>query len=100
MIVERNYRTRYGEIDLIALHDGYLVFAEVKYRAAVDCGFPEEAVTGAKQRTICKVAEYYLYTHRRVLMRAPRGIRYDVVAILGGQIRWIVNAFEHHGGYY
>ncbi len=100
MIVERNYRTRYGEIDLIALHDGYLIFVEVKYRSGTGCGYPEEAVTSAKQRTICKVAEYYLYTHERMLPRAPRGIRYDVVAILGDQVRWISNAFEHHGGYY
>lgn len=99
-IVERNFRTRYGEVDLIALHDGYLVFAEVKYRSSADCGFPEEAVTGAKQRTICRVAEWYLYTHGQIFGQAPRGVRYDVVAILGGQIRWIKNAFEHQGASY
>lgn len=97
IVVERNYRTRYGEIDLIGLHDGYLFFAEVKYRANADCGFPEEAVTSAKQRIICKVAEWYLFTHGEILERAPRGIRYDVIAILGEQIRWIPNAFDHRG---
>lgn len=97
VIVERNYRTRYGEIDLIGLHDGYLLFAEVKYRATADCGFPEEAVTGSKQRTICRVAERYLFTHEQILRKAPHGVRYDVVAILGTQIRWIQNAFDHRG---
>lgn len=96
-IVERNYRTRRGEIDLIGLHEGYLLFAEVKYRAGAGCGFPEEAVTNAKQRTICKVAEWYLFTHEQILEQAPRGIRYDVIAILGEQIRWIRNAFDHQG---
>lgn len=96
-IVERNFRTRCGEIDLIGIHDGYLMFAEVKFRSSADCGFPEEAVTGAKQRTICRVAEWYLYTHGQILLQAPRGVRYDVVAILGNQIRWIQNAFEHQG---
>lgn len=94
-IVERNYRTRLGEIDLIGLHEGYLVFVEVKYRAGADCGFPEEAVTAAKQRTICKVAEWYLYTHEQTAEKAPRGVRYDVVAILNAQVRWIQNAFDH-----
>lgn len=96
-IVERNFRTRYGEIDLIGLHEGYLVFAEVKYRAGLSCGFPEEAVTKAKQRTICKVAEWYLLTHEQILEQAPRGIRYDVIAILGEQVNWIQNAFDHVG---
>lgn len=96
-IVERNFRTRHGEIDLIGLHEGYIIFVEVKYRSSADCGFPEEAVTGAKQRTICRVAEWYLYTHGQILLQAPCGVRYDVVAILGNQIRWIQNAFEHQG---
>lgn len=94
-IVERNYRTRRGEVDLIVLHEGYLVFVEVKYRAGADCGFPEEAVTAAKQRTICKVAEWYLYTHGTIMEQAPHGVRYDVIAILGAQVRWIQNAFDH-----
>ncbi len=99
-ILERNFCTRYGEIDVIGLHEGYLVFVEVKYRASLRCGFPEEAVTGAKRRIICRVAERYMYTHAPVVSQADFGARYDVVAILGGQVRWIQNAFEHCGERY
>lgn len=94
-IVERNFRTRYGEIDVIGLHEGYLVFFEIKYRKDLACGFPEEAVTYAKQRTICRVAQWYVYTHENVVSQADRGVRYDVVGILGEQIRWTQNAFDH-----
>ena len=53
-IVARNFRNRQGEIDIIGYHEGYLVFVEVKYRASLKKGNPEEAVGTAKQRVICK----------------------------------------------
>ena len=91
-IVERNFRNRTGEIDLIGYHQGYLVFFEVKYRKNVSHGTPQEAVSIAKQRKICKVAEFYRYCHR-VALDTP--IRYDVIAITGEQVEWVKNAFEH-----
>ncbi len=97
-IVERNYRTRAGEIDIIGLHEGFLVFVEVKYRTDLRCGFPEEAVTCAKQRTICRTAQWYIFTHEQTAARAYRGVRYDVVGMLGDQIRWTKNAFDHLAG--
>jgi len=91
-IVERNYRNRKGEIDVIGYHEGYLVFVEVKYRKNTQTGTPEEAVHWNKQRIICKVADYYRYCHRIGDFTA---IRYDVVAICGEKITWYQNAFMH-----
>lgn len=62
-ILERNYRIRTGEIDLIARDDRYLVFVEVKYRKNLQMGDPLEAVDSRKQQQIYRTARYYL--HRR-----------------------------------
>ncbi len=89
-ILERNYRCRQGEIDLIVRDGRTLVFAEVKYRSSAASGEPAEAVTPAKQRRIREAAGYYLYSHRHG-EDAP--CRFDVVSILGSQIQWIRDAF-------
>ena len=94
-IVERNFRNRHGEIDIIGYHNGYLVFFEVKYRNSGRSGSPESAVGFYKQRQICQVAAFYRCYHK-VSWNTP--IRYDVVAIEGSEIRWYQNAFEHIGG--
>ncbi len=93
-IVERNFRNRHGEIDLIGYHKEYLVFFEVKYRRNRQKGIPEAAVGFYKQKQICEVAGYYRCIHR-ISFHTP--IRYDVVAIEGEEIRWIQNAFPHLG---
>ena len=93
-IIERNFRNRKGEIDLIGCHKGYLVFFEVKYRSSNRNGTPEEAVSFSKQRQICQVASFYRYIHN---ISWQERIRYDVVAIENDKIRWIQNAFEHIG---
>ena len=59
-IIERNYRCIYGEIDIIAMHSGDIVFVEVKSRKSDEFGSPEEAVGITKQRKISKVALNYL----------------------------------------
>lgn len=59
-ILERNYRCKKGEIDLIAREGQYLVFVEVKYRSTNESGLPEEAVDLRKQRQISRVAAWYL----------------------------------------
>lgn len=93
-IIARNYRIRQGEIDLIGYHEGYLVFTEVKYRRDANMGAPGESVLYRKQRTICKVADYYRFVNR---IGDFTPIRYDVVAICGGEITWYRNAFYHIG---
>lgn len=91
-IAEQNFRSRQGEIDIIGYHQGYLVFVEVKYRGTAAKGYAAAAVDRHKQRQICKVADYYRYVHK---LGDNVGVRYDVVAIQGGEIQWIKNAFPH-----
>ena len=63
-IIERNYRTKAGEIDIIAIKDGVLHFVEVKTRNGYQYGYPSESVTAAKQARIRKAAAQYLQTRR------------------------------------
>ena len=95
--VESNFRCRMGEIDLIFTDDGYLVFAEVKYRSGNTFGSAFEAVSKSKMRTICKVTDFYRLTHK---LPDDLPVRYDVFALETGEdqavkISWIKNAFEH-----
>ena len=62
-ILERNVRTPYGELDLIACREDVTVFVEVKTRASGACGLPEASVTPAKQAHILASAQHYLQTH-------------------------------------
>lgn len=91
-ILERNFRCRIGEIDLIAEENKILVFLEVKYRKSNRYGNPAEAVTPAKQRTICRVADFY-----RMSRQIPESCsyRFDVVAILGDQVLIYKDAFSY-----
>jgi putative endonuclease len=77
-ILERNYRCRYGEIDLIARDGDTLVFVEVKSRKSDIFGMPEESVGRAKQRKISTVALHYL-TEKTL---HGRRARFDVVSIV------------------
>ncbi|WP_415982369.1 YraN family protein [Anaerostipes caccae] len=88
-VIERNFYSRYGEIDIIARDGQYLVFAEVKYRRSTAFGYPGEAVDRRKQQKIHKTAEYYLFC--RGMFERPA--LFDVVEIIGKKIRVIKNAF-------
>ncbi len=91
-ILASNFRSRQGEIDLIGRHQGYLVFIEVKYRRNEGKGYALEAVDYRKQCRICRVADYYRYSHG---IDDDVDVRYDVVGIQGGEVQWIQNAFPH-----
>lgn len=82
-IRKRNYRYGRNEIDIIAEHEGLLVFVEVKQRNTAYFGFPEESVDWRKQRRIMKAAQEYIY---RIDWRGD--VRYDIIAILtaGGEL--------------
>lgn len=92
-IIERNYRTKIGEIDIIAKDGDTIVFIEVKARKSRAYN-PKEAVTSSKKRKISMVALYYLKSTRQINTRA----RFDVVAIdsakKSGAVEIIKNAFE------
>jgi len=94
-IVTGNYKTKFGEIDLIAEEGEDLVFIEVKTRTTVNFGLPAEAVSRAKQTTIMQVARHYLADESRT----DCSVRFDVVAVLLGkgrqpEIEVIKHAFE------
>lgn len=89
-ILERNYRCPQGEIDLIACHDGYLVFVEVKYRKTQRKGTPEEAVDNRKQKKISRAALWYLMEHK---MPDETPCRFDVAAATPEEIRIYQDAF-------
>lgn len=93
-ILCRNFRVASGEIDIVAKHDGYIVFIEVKYRSGVHKGLPEEAVDVRKQRQICRTALFFLNKYGYG-MDTP--VRFDVITILGEDIHHIENAFEYSG---
>ena len=89
-IIDKNYRCRMGEIDLIGIERGCLCFIEVKYRKDSRKGDPFAAVDIRKQRKIIQTAQYYLLTHPRF---QENKCRFDVVGILADQIHLIRNAF-------
>lgn len=89
-ILKRNFRCRQGEVDIIGIHENCLVFVEVKYRANSKAGMPEEAVGVQKQNKICQTSDYFRLQHREY---QTLQVRYDVVAVFPGQIKWYKNAF-------
>lgn len=91
-ILERNFRCRQGEIDIIGRQNGYLVFVEVKYRRTQKCGSALAAVDFRKQSRICRTADFYRYLHRYGEQTA---VRYDVLAVQGEEVEWVPNAFPH-----
>ncbi|AEG60082.1 YraN family protein [Desulforamulus ruminis] len=96
-IIERNYRCRMGELDMVATDDqGVLVFVEVRTRSGSSHGLPEESVLLGKQKRLRMLAEYYLLLHPEW---RNKPCRFDVLAVqlaARGEIktvRHIKNAF-------
>jgi len=84
-ILQRNFRSRYGEIDIICAREQCIIFIEVKTRTNTSFGSPEESITKTKQQHIHKVALIYLETYPYPF----KEIRFDVIGILmdGGEPR-------------
>lgn len=76
-IIARNFRTRNGEIDLVAQENNILVFVEVKTRRNNKFGLPEESITPAKIRALIRSAQYYLLIRNQLSV----SYRIDVVSI-------------------
>src|SRR5690349_17879268 len=90
VISERNYRCRFGEIDLIAREGAILVFVEVRQRRSESFGGAAESITTAKRNRLVAAAHHYLARRRSV-----PACRFDAVLIRGEppRIEWIRNAF-------
>ena len=88
-ILFRNYKTPFGEADIVAVSsDGYTCFVEVKARASDAFGLPVEAVTREKQRRYRQIAKFYCAT-----LREEVPVRFDVASILEGELEYFENAF-------
>lgn len=94
-VIERNYRCRSGEIDLIMQDRDYLVFIEVRYRKYTGYGGAAASVDSRKQQKLLRAAQHWLQQRQATNRRC----RFDVVAVTPGPNRafccdWITNAFE------
>lgn len=88
-IVERNYRFRKGEIDLITLlNNEVLVFVEVKLRKGDAYGDPETFVSRKQERLIIQAAEDYIFA-----INWQKDIRFDIISITGSKVEHIEDAF-------
>ena len=76
-ILERNYRSCFGEIDIVAKKQEYFVFVEVKYRSSGSYGNPQDSVDRRKQKKIARTALHYLKFNGLL----GKDVRFDVVAI-------------------
>lgn len=76
-ILERNFKKRYGELDIVAIDGKTLVFVEVKTRKSGKFGSPEEAITPWKLQSLVKSAQYYKLLHPNL----PDAMRIDMVSI-------------------
>jgi putative endonuclease len=89
-IQARNFRTRQGEIDIVAVApDGTIVFVEVKSANTAGCGNPLFKITPSKQRTIAGMARRYMYDRKLI----GKACRMDVIGIYRGKIDHIPNAY-------
>lgn len=93
-LLERNYRSRFGEVDLIAKDGAAIVFVEVKTRASDLYGTPKHSVDNRKQRRISLASQDYMVRNGLTESEA----RFDVVSIMEGNsgftVEHVKNAFE------
>lgn len=87
-IVERNYKTPFGEADIIAFKNGYYCFVEVKARESDAFGLPSEAVNERKRERYRKIALYFCMTKK---CEVP--CRFDISSVLEGDIEYFENAY-------
>jgi putative endonuclease len=93
-VVERNYRCRHGELDLVVERGPLMCFVEVRMRSRGLWGDPASTITFSKQRKVVRSAQHFLMT-RRIRDRA---LRFDVISVLGtgaeATLEHIPNAFD------
>jgi len=91
-LLQRNYRSKRGEIDLVMQDTDSLVFVEVRYRRQSQFGSALESVDRRKQARLIACARHYIQTYPEA---ASQPCRFDVVSINGspGEVEWVQNAF-------
>lgn len=89
--VQRNYRCKWGEIDLVMRDQQTLVFVEVRFRKPGNYGDGAQSVDARKQHKLISTAEHYLQTHSD-LQDTP--CRFDVVSVSPKDVTWIKDAFH------
>jgi putative endonuclease len=89
-IIEKNFHTHSGELDMIASHDGQTVFIEVKTRSNTKTGFPEDGMTPKKVSHLVEAAQEYLESHPEL----PEDWKIDVVAIVGRPGEYQIELFD------
>ena len=87
-IIERNYRCRGGEIDLVCRDGATLVFVEVRLRSSRSFGGAAASITSAKQRRLIRAAGHYLAG------KPLPSCRFDAVLLDGQNVEWVRNAFD------
>jgi putative endonuclease len=94
LLLERNYRSPFGEIDLVMQDGEMLVFVEVRRRGSIEYGTPAETVGVRKQNKLRATAEHYLQRHPQ---QSQKPCRFDIVAITddrsAAHIEWLRDAF-------
>ena len=94
-LLARNFKTRFGELDLVMRDGDIVVFVEVRYRARADFGSGAESITARKQQRLATAAQQFLQAHPRL---AGLACRFDVVALSGNPqqpaIQWLHSAFD------
>ena len=87
-ILEKNYKTPFGEIDIIAEKDGVIAFTEVKTRLSDIFGLPSEAVTSQRKLRYIRGANYF-FTNKTI----DCVVRFDIIEVFKNQLNHIENAF-------
>ena len=90
-ILARNFRVRIGEIDIIAMDGNVLVFVEVKFRSSTQYGGAEYAIPRGKQKTIMRVAQWFMAKNR---IRPDALCRFDALLIDADEIIHVKNAWQ------
>lgn len=88
-LVERNFRCKGGELDLIMRERDTLVFIEVRQRTSANCGGAAASITSAKKKRLIIAAQVYL-----LRLKTLPPCRFDVVAIDGGNLSWLRNVMQ------
>jgi putative endonuclease len=93
-IRSRNFRCRFGELDVVAEKEGTVCFVEVRMRSTATWGDPSQTVSWGKQRKVVKAALHYMFANAL----GDRMVRFDVISVVGrgaaAQVEHIPNAFD------